>query len=383
MIQSTSELREFSMKTVLHGCGCLFVLALHLASSRLLRADLIGPTPYRSFADSPFSGGQFSQFYLETFESGGLTTPGVTPSVGTVLAPGALTDSVDSDDGAIDGFGKAGHSYYVYSPNITFTFNQAALGSFPTAVGIVFTDVGFTLDGGLGVGSLSFEAFDPDGHSLGSVGPVTVGDGLAGGQTAEDRFFGATNAAGISKFTISMNSDDWEVDHLQYGVAVPETASAWRWAPLLAILILGRSAKSIAPSASPPRSASLETGVGPNQGLDRPRAARLSHGHHCFARAHGRHCLAAGYPRRGSPLGAAVPLSARTLLPESSQRQIVAKGLLHSAVAHGRSRPFLRSRRPARSRRVNGIQSRHYHMVLARGVAAGQDHVVTKPHATN
>jgi hypothetical protein len=45
----------------------------------------------------------------------------------------------------------------------------------------------------------------------------SFGDGSVLGQTAEDRFFGAKNASGISKITIITNSKDWEIDHLQYG----------------------------------------------------------------------------------------------------------------------------------------------------------------------
>jgi hypothetical protein len=51
---------------------------------------------------------------------------------------------------------------------------------------------------------------------------------LAGG-TAEDRFFGATNAGGISKIVFWIpTSDDWEVDHLQYGTPtiIPEPGTA-------------------------------------------------------------------------------------------------------------------------------------------------------------
>jgi hypothetical protein len=66
------------------------------------------------------------------------------------------------------------------------------------------------------------------------------------GDTAEDRFFGAVSAGGISRFVIRMpNSNDWEVDHLQYGyvplevpVQVPEPATA----ALLALGLVGFAA---------------------------------------------------------------------------------------------------------------------------------------------
>jgi hypothetical protein len=98
------------------------------------------------------------------------------------------------------------------------------LGSLPTKVGIVWTDVGFA-DGTrvfnpakFGSDEVTFEAFDALSQSLGTIGPVTLGDGSNLGQTAEDRFFGVAHAGGISRVTISMaESIDWEVDHLQYG----------------------------------------------------------------------------------------------------------------------------------------------------------------------
>src|SRR5438067_673727 len=86
------------------------------------RAAFLGPSPYLSFADSPFNGGSFGYFYLETFEDGALNTPGVTASAGSVTSPGSLTDSVDGDDGTIDGSGTAGHSYISgTSTSLTFT----------------------------------------------------------------------------------------------------------------------------------------------------------------------------------------------------------------------------------------------------------------------
>src|SRR5262245_58046922 len=125
-------------------------------ASTSAKADFLGPTPYLSFADSPFNGGSFSSFFLEDFEDGALNTPGVTASAGwSVLGPGAFTDSVDGDDGAIDGSGTRGHSFFSNSTQstLTFTFNAAALGgALPTAVGIVWTDVGTVTSGTPGFG---------------------------------------------------------------------------------------------------------------------------------------------------------------------------------------------------------------------------------------
>ena len=206
---------------------CLRMLLSFLFVCFGLQATIIGPTPYVSFADSPFNGTAFGPFYLEDFETGSLLTPGVTASSGVVLSPGSLTDSVDGDDGAIDGSGIGGHSYVVNANTLLFTFDALALGGhLPTHAGIVWTDIGF--DGvSFGVDGVSFSALDENGDSIGSIGPFLLGDGSPSGGTAEDRFFGVTNAGGISQIQITMsNSSDWEVDHLQYGIEdAPEPAS--------------------------------------------------------------------------------------------------------------------------------------------------------------
>jgi hypothetical protein len=191
-----------------------------LAFTPCSEAGLTVPSPYLSFVDSPFAGGTYQYFYLEDFEDGALNTPGVTASGGFVLPPGPSRDSVDGDAGPIDGFGTSGYSYYPNSSSVTFTFDPVALGSLPTQAGLVWTDVGFS-DKGLGYDTVTFEAFDAGGVSLGSV-VLDVGDGDFHGQTAEDRFFGATNDAGISRITLTSHfSGDWEMDHLQYGCQPP------------------------------------------------------------------------------------------------------------------------------------------------------------------
>jgi len=182
-----------------------------LASAHAFAQTFIGPTPYLSRNDSPFAASiTAGNTYLETFESGALTTPGVAIGGGSVIAPSGITDSVDADDGAIDGSGTGGHSVFGNGPTgITFTFDATALGHLPTQVGIVWTD---------GAGTTLFEAFGPGGVPLGQIGPVAIADGSISGTTAEDRFFGVINPGGISSIRISNTSGGIEVDHLQYGV---------------------------------------------------------------------------------------------------------------------------------------------------------------------
>src|SRR5690349_2808080 len=113
-----------------------------------------GPTPYTSRADAAFFG---NGNCLEDFEDGSLDIPGATGN-GDVVGPGSSIDSVDGDDGAVDGSGTGGHSYFNLNGSfgIAMTFDSLPNFGFPYGVGIVWTD------GGVGA-AVSFEAFDGDG----------------------------------------------------------------------------------------------------------------------------------------------------------------------------------------------------------------------------
>jgi hypothetical protein len=173
-------------------------------------ATLLGPIPYLSRADSPFLADILAgRTYIETFEGSTVRVPGVTLNCG-IIAPSSITDSVDADDGTIDGFGNNGQSCFTSpgSTGVTVTFNATALGAFPTQAGIVWTDGG---------GTTTFQAFDPSGNSLGIVGPVSIADGSISGTTGEDSFFGVMSAGGIGSILITNTSGGIEVDHLQFG----------------------------------------------------------------------------------------------------------------------------------------------------------------------
>ena len=184
----------------------------------------ISPTPYMSAADSPFNGGSFSYFFLEDFEDAQLNTPGAAASGGNVIGSDVYVDSVEG--------GSAGHSWYsgFVFESFTFTFDPVALGSLPTHVGIVWTDIGWNAARSY-YDEVVFEAFDAIGASLGTIGPYLMGDGMDTGQKEEDRFFGVIYDAGISKIMLKTQNADWEVDHLQYGAeavtatAVPEPST--------------------------------------------------------------------------------------------------------------------------------------------------------------
>lgn len=185
-----------------------------LMAPSALAQSMLGPLPYTSVADSPLDT-QAQDFVVITFEQGMFRIPGVSTSVPAagVIGPGGLTDSVDADDGVIDGNGTNGHSLFSGSGSIgiTFSFDAAVLGSLPTSVGIVWTD---------GEGSTSFEAFGADDVLLGTIGPVVIADSSVTGSTAEDRFFGVEHAAGIKKIRISNSAGGIEVDHFQFRAVI-------------------------------------------------------------------------------------------------------------------------------------------------------------------
>ncbi len=185
----------------------LFFLAFSLNASPIFW----GPTAYTSEASIPqgFYSGQ--PVVLENFEDASLH-PSISASNGYVVSGTSNIDSVDGDDGSVDGSGLTGKSWFYSagSTGVVFTFNTPEL---PTSAGIVWTDGG---------GTTTFEAFGIGMVSLGKIGPVSIADGVYTGTTAEDRFFGVQYSAGILAIKISNTSGGIEVDHLQYGSAVPE-----------------------------------------------------------------------------------------------------------------------------------------------------------------
>lgn len=207
--------------------GIVGLVICHSGLAAAFGETLYGPTAYLSFDDSPFSAIDFSAgyFFLEDCEDGLFNEPGVIAHRGVIIDRGITNDSVDADDGVIDGLGRTLAYWSDYGvKELTFTFDAGVLGGLPTHVGIVWTDVGWS-DPIIGYGDVVFEAYDGLDGSLGVIGPVRLGDGEHTGETAEDRFFGVFHEGGIGSFTIAMPNPDsrlnWEVDHLQYGM-VPE-----------------------------------------------------------------------------------------------------------------------------------------------------------------
>jgi hypothetical protein len=204
---------------------CTLVAAAALAVLGLpARAEVYNNIPYLSFADSPFAAIAFGSFHLEDFEDHVFNVPGVKADSGqvssTVLAAGER-DSVDADDGLIDGRG-AGDSYTRREgpAGILFSFDAAVLGALPTHVGVVWTD-------GAPFSAMGYKIYDASGGMYYGATYYLESDGFTNGQTAEDRFFGARLAGGISAIWVYADAGTLEVDHLQYGIsAVPEPAPA-------------------------------------------------------------------------------------------------------------------------------------------------------------
>ena len=220
-------------------CLCAIVVLLAtLRGTALGDVILVGPTPYLSTADIP-SGFYLGGFTgLEDFEDGILNF-GITASAGTVLNPSGVTDSVDADDGLIDGSGTGGHSWFLNpgSTGVTFTFS----GPLPTAAAIVWTD---------GFGTTTFEAFDSNDVSLGTIS-ATIADGSFFGTTAEDSFFGVKYENGIKAIKVSNSSGGIELDHLQFGIAAVPEPSSLAFLSMVVFGLLGRRNRVVPDQSCP------------------------------------------------------------------------------------------------------------------------------------
>ncbi len=210
------------MKSHMIIMSTFFALQLSVSMSGYCQnATLVGPLQYFSSQDSPFTNTNFSDSFLEDFEDGQFNTPFATVSGdgnnSFVFGPGGTVDSVDADDGAIDGSGTGGRSFVVSPPFPTAVVEFESIDGIglPTHVGIVWTDGQPSNQP-----TTTFEVFGASGTSLGSL-EAKLADGSINGTTAEDAFFGAIAPNGISRITISNDNtsvNGIEVDHIFYGI---------------------------------------------------------------------------------------------------------------------------------------------------------------------
>ena len=211
-----SEAATFTIVATAMDTGGNATTSLPLAVS-LTPDPGIGPIPYSEVSDSPFAPEiTAGTVIVEDFEDGLLNVLGVTADAGLVLGPPSSgIDSVDEDDGLIDGMSGGGHSYWSGFPapsdGVTFTFDEGVLGSLPTLVGLVHTDDDPNVAGGT-----TIEFRDRNGMLL--SGFVGLLDPDASGFTVNDKFVGVSYPDGVGSIHISASGAAFEVDHLQYTV---------------------------------------------------------------------------------------------------------------------------------------------------------------------
>ena len=235
------------------------VISCMAHASALAQFVFLAPSPYLSAADSPFPLDSSPSFVFEDFED----APGCVPGPGSFCGGGKLDApgvrmvngntgqgmSVDADDGLIDGSGAEGASASAtsvyFNPDMKYwldaielEFDADVLGSLPTAVGFVLTS-GAGEHSGLTVYDAQGEYayFDTSGLVLDSS------------VTSDDRFIGIINPNGIARVTMGRlifpTSGDFtspRLDHLQYGLWIPEPGGAALAGTALGILgvLVGR-----------------------------------------------------------------------------------------------------------------------------------------------
>ncbi len=237
-----------------------FVIAAWPLEARA-EVTFLGPTPYLSVADSPFDmSGLGTSFFFEDFEDGSFDLPlGATTSSGyAVLSPDPITDSVDADDGVIDGSGNSGHSLrppvitlnptnpptWLQSLVLSFDFN--VLGFSPNALGFVWTD-GAAETEPFFANYLTCIVYQEDGGiDFVNWNAANFLDSSDMGETAEDRFIGVRTTGTIARVQISMSQvgdtfiEQFEIDHIQFGYFVPEPVCYPRVPAIVSVVAAAR-----------------------------------------------------------------------------------------------------------------------------------------------
>lgn len=187
-------------------------------------ASITDPIPYKSASDTPDGFYPSSEFTGQDFENpDGPWEVGFTFSSGMRIGPKHLsgdgvpvTDSVDLDDGELDGDGTMGASWYTPGQDLMITFAQpVSIASF------AFTDTDTRTN------FINVTALAADDRVLAERSFESFVDDVFTGTTDEDRFIGITADAGesIAKLLIGIDQGlGIEVDHVQFS-PVPEPHS--------------------------------------------------------------------------------------------------------------------------------------------------------------
>ena len=116
------------MQYISAACTALVLLSFFASCTAHAQVTYFGPTPYLQRSNTPVIF-IVPQLVLEDFEDG-LIDPRLAINA-TATNPGGFTDSVDADDGVINGSGTSGRSAFSFNP-IRIEF-----ASQPTAAGLV------------------------------------------------------------------------------------------------------------------------------------------------------------------------------------------------------------------------------------------------------
>ena len=184
---------------------------------------------FRGLAATPTPGQTY--FFLEDFTDGQFDVPGVavSASLGTFEPRtndgrngsnngGANTDNVDEDDGANDNVGGTSRGSFriTGAHNIRFTFDDLALGTLATHVGIVRAESA----------AATLTAFDINDNVLDTV--TATDGGHWAFNLANDHFIGISDVGGIAYVEVTGDGNN-EYDHFQYGSlaghVIPEPAT--------------------------------------------------------------------------------------------------------------------------------------------------------------
>lgn len=207
--------------------GALVLCVLPLAANA--GTLTFGPSAYLQHGDTPAGFCDGCDIKIEDFEDN-LLDPFLTISNGSILPPNSVsgsstpvTDSVDGDDGSVDGSGIGGYSWYTGIGNSNDNTLTIDFASNVDCAGLVFTD-------GDPISSLiSLEALDSDGNVMATIA-ADLADGVFTGETAEDSFLGFSDMdGGIAALRLIMTGGEGiEIDHVHWAdcPVVPEPATS-------------------------------------------------------------------------------------------------------------------------------------------------------------